>query len=141
MQTFGSVQTNYEQAEHDGTYQVKKTSNFVNNGGTLVRQAGNANGASLVDLDALTTISSGKKTVAVAGTAEALAGSTTIKSVTIKALAANTGNVYVGDSGVSSTNGFVLEAGETVSLDINNLTSVYIDVDTSGQGVTYIYLI
>lgn len=45
MQTFGNVQTNYEQAEHDGTYQVKKTSNFLNDGNSaLVRQLGDSAG-------------------------------------------------------------------------------------------------
>lgn len=80
-----------------------------------------------------------KKTVASAGTQEALAGSSVLKhSVTIKALAGNTNNVYVGSSTVSSANGYVLDAGETLTLQISNLNLVYIDVDTNGEGVTFI---
>lgn len=80
-----------------------------------------------------------KKTVTSAGTQEALAGSSPIKhSVTIKALAANTNNVYVGSSSVSATNGYVLDAGETLTLQISNLNLVYIDVDTNGEGVTFV---
>lgn len=89
-------------------------------------------------LTAPTTVYNGQKTVTTAGTQEALASATTIESVTIKALAANTNNVYVGDSSVSSSNGFVLDAGEAVSLDIADLATVYIDVDTNGEGVSYL---
>jgi len=86
-----------------------------------------------------TAVVHNKKTVTSAGTQEALAGSTVLKhSVTIKALAANTNNVYVGSSTVSSTNGYVLDAGETLTLQISNLDLVYIDVDTNGEGVTFI---
>jgi hypothetical protein len=94
-----------------------------------------------VDLQALETVGNGQKTVASAGTAEVLATNTTIKSVTIKALLANTNNVYVGDSSVDSSNGFELDAGESISLDINNLADIYIDVDTNGEGVSYIYIV
>ena len=87
-----------------------------------------------------TTVGNGQKTVTAAGTAEALAASTSIHSVTIKALAGNTNNVYVGDSSVDSTNGFVLDSGESISLDIDNLADVYIDTDTNGEGVSFIYV-
>lgn len=85
-----------------------------------------------------TTIYNGKTTVTTAGTRVVLAASTTVKSVTIKALAANTGTIYVGDSSVASTNGFQLAAGDTVSLDLNNLNTVNIDSSVNGEGVTYI---
>jgi len=89
---------------------------------------------------ALGTVGNGQKTVTSAGTAEALGSSTAIDSITIKALATNTGNIYVGSSSVDDTNGFVLDAGDTVSLDIDNLADVYIDADTNGEGVSFIYL-
>ena len=85
-----------------------------------------------------TSVLNGKKTVAVAGTAEALVGSTTAKSVTIKALIANTGVIYVGNSGVLSTNGFALAAGDTISLDIANLATVFVNSSVNGEGVTYL---
>lgn len=91
-----------------------------------------------IDLNPIGSIGNGKKTVTAAGTAEALAGSTAIKSVTIKALSTNTGNVYVGDSGVDSTNGFQLAKGDTVSLDIDDLADVYIDV-TQAQRVLHTF--
>lgn len=80
----------------------------------------------------------GKKTVTTAGTRVALASSQAVKSVVIKALQTNTGYIYVGDSSVASTNGFQLLAGDTVSLDIANLSTVNIDSSVNGEGVTYI---
>ena len=94
---------------------------------------------SVQELEGLGTLGNGVKTVTSAGTAEALASSTACRSVTIKATAGNTNNIYVGDSSVDSTNGFVLAAGETVSLEVKNLDLVYIDADTSTEGVSYIY--
>ena len=81
----------------------------------------------------------GKKTVTTAGTQLALASSQIVThGVRIKALVGNTNNVYVGDSSVSSATGYVLDAGEELYLQIVNLATVYIDVDTNGEGVTYI---
>lgn len=85
-----------------------------------------------------TNIYNGKTPVTTAGTRVVLASSQSIKSVTIKALAANTGIIYVGNSTVTSSNGFALAAGETISYDIANLVTTYIDASVNGEGVTYI---
>lgn len=80
----------------------------------------------------------GKKTVTVAGTEEALAAATPCRRVRVKALFANSGNVYVGDSTVGSADGYVLRANEEVEVFVDDLSKVYIDVDVSGEGVTYL---
>jgi len=83
----------------------------------------------------------GQNTVAAAGTEEALGGDVAIlagQRVLIKALHGNTGAIYVGDSVVDSTDGFVLFPGESVSLAVTNLNIPYIDADNSGEGVSYI---
>jgi hypothetical protein len=81
----------------------------------------------------------GKKTVAAAGTAEALGESQTLTvGVTIKAEADNTGTVYVGDEDVDSASGFQLAKGESIFIPINDLAAVYLDVSVSGDGVTYL---
>lgn len=85
-----------------------------------------------------TTVLNGKKTVTTAGTRVTLAASTACKSVTIKALAANTGTIYVGDTTVAASNGFALAASDSVTLDISNLTTVNIDSSINGEGVTYL---
>jgi len=81
----------------------------------------------------------GQKTVTTHGTEEALAASQALVSgVHIKALAANTGDVYVGANPVTSTTGYVLAGGESVFLEIADLATVYIDTAVDGEGVSYI---
>lgn len=91
-----------------------------------------------VSITSPTVIYNGKKTVTTAGTRVTLASSQAIKSVCIKALQTNSGYIYVGDGSVSSTTGIQLLAGDTVSLDISNLATVYLDSSVNGEGVTYI---
>lgn len=91
-----------------------------------------------VTLNVPTTILNGKTTVSTAGTRVALAGATACKSVTIKALATNTGLIYVGNNTVASTNGLQLAPGESVSLDIADLSTVNLDAANNNDGVTYL---
>lgn len=88
-----------------------------------------------------TIIGNGKTTVTSPGSSVQLASSTSTSSITIKALATNTGTIYVGSSSVSSANGFQLAAGDTLSLDLNNLNKVYLDASVGGEGVTYVYIV
>lgn len=87
------------------------------------------------------TLISGDKTVAAAGTAEAIASSQRVRSVTIVAKDNNTGRVYVGGADVSSSVNRGLQAGDVFThasasgwLD---LADVYIDADVNGEGVDY----
>ena len=81
---------------------------------------------------------SGQKSVTTAGTAVALASSTEIISVVIKAKSGNTGNIYVGDSTVDSSTGYILGPGDAVSFDMTDLAAVYIDSDVNGEGVSWL---
>lgn len=92
-----------------------------------------------VNLNPYSIVGNGKTTVTAAGTRVPL-GSGAIKSVTLRALVTNTGLIYVGNTTVSSANGFQLSKSETVSLDIDDLAKVNIDSSVNGEGVTYIYL-
>lgn len=93
-----------------------------------------------------TTIGNGHKEVTTAGTAVALASSTSCKRVTIQAYRANTGFIIVGGTGVNGSSsigtgtGASLAAGESISFDINNLATIFIDSTVNGEGVRYIYL-
>ena len=75
--------------------------------------------------------------VATAGTAVQLQSNATL-SLTIKALAANTGLIYVGGSSVDSTSGFELSAGDSVSIAISNNNIIWIDASVSGEKVCVI---
>lgn len=84
-----------------------------------------------------TTVYNNKVTTT-SGVRVALASSTPVKSVTVKALSTNTGLVYLGNATVTSSNGHVLESGDCVDIDITNLATIYLDVSVTGEGVTYI---
>ena len=103
---------------------------------------------------ALATVVSASKATVTAGTRVALvAASTIVYDVSIKALAANTGKIYVGSVAVTSSNGYELSAGESVTLgsmvqsnDLGrppkiDLSGVYIDSSVSGEGVRIIYTV
>lgn len=85
------------------------------------------------------------KTVTTAGTAEPLVSvPTKVQSASLMTKVGNTGQVYAGDYQVSSSDNDGLDAG--VSLNLNpdedgfiDLSLVYIDVDTSGEGVDIYY--
>jgi hypothetical protein len=107
--------------------QAPNTIKVVNPDGTAI------GGSSAV----ATTVYNGQTNVTTAGTRVALASSQAVKSVVVKAKRTNTGLIYVGSSTVSSSNGFILGAGDSVSLDIANLATVYIDSSVNGEGVSY----
>lgn len=87
-----------------------------------------------------TILGNGKQTVTTAGTRVQLASTTSTKTITIRALKTNTDLIFVGNVTVSSANGFQLSPSETVSIDLDNLSKVYLDSAVNGEGVTYIYL-
>jgi len=92
-----------------------------------------------------TSVGNGRKVVASAGTAEALAASTTIKKVIICAETDNTDYIVVGGSGViaalATRQGIPIGPGDTITIDVDNLADVFIDAVVSGEGVTYTSII
>jgi hypothetical protein len=109
-------------------------------GGAIpARVVADGGGSLTVDLAAVTAVVAGQKTVTTAGSHVALGSSTTLKSgVRVKALHGNTGWIYVGPDGVTSTTGCVLDAGEEVFVEVNDLATVYIDASVNGEGVSFI---
>ena len=82
----------------------------------------------------------GEKTVTAAGTAEAIAVAKRVKSVVVIAKAGNAGQVYVGGSDVAATTNDGLDAGETLAFEAAgwmDLADIYLDVDTSGEGIDF----
>lgn len=92
----------------------------------------------------------GNKTVTASGTGEPLVASSTRATwLFVKAKLTNTNDVYFGDSGVdvSTSNQVILDAGESVTIALPpgsrlhiDLADFYIDVDTNGEGVDFLYL-
>ena len=89
------------------------------------------------------TIGDGSQTVTTAGTRVQLTTTATpCRLVNIFAKAGNTGNIFVGGSTVSSARGIVLEqARSTDWFPIDDLSKVYIDAATNGDGVQYAFVV
>ena len=91
-----------------------------------------------VDLEALSYIVTHDQNTITAGIAEVLDGtSQEIRSVIIKALGTNTGNIYIGGPSVTSSNGYPLDNHEVLILDLDNIQDIYINGDTTGEGIDY----
>lgn len=91
-----------------------------------------------------TSIGDGRKTVAAAGTPEALsATSVKCRKVDITALSSNAEIVVVGGSTVIAASGtrrgIPLEANDSYSLEIDDLSKVYLDATSNGDGVSFTY--
>lgn len=58
--------------------------------------------------------------------------------VIIKALAGNTGNVYLGtSSALTKATGFQLDSGQEIELNIDNLNKLYRICDAVGDSICY----
>jgi len=92
----------------------------------------------------VSSLGTGRKTVAEGGKAVALATTTTsCVWVTITAETDNTGIITVGGKGVLSKleerQGVPLEKGDSVTIPVGDLAQVYIDTTVNSDGVTYCY--
>jgi hypothetical protein len=87
---------------------------------------------------------SGQKTVTTAGIAVALGTQAIGGPLAVKALAANTGVVVVGNDGasdVTTANGFQLSAGEVIIFDhVAHLGNICLDSAVNGEGVCWLAL-
>lgn len=97
----------------------------------------------LIAAHGITGIGHGVTVVTTAGTDVVLTTTTVAKKAIIQAQTDNTGAIAVGASGVDATvatgTGLLLYAGDFITLDIDNLTDIYIDATVSGNGVRYTY--
>lgn len=84
------------------------------------------------------SVYNGKTVIATDGTAIVLASNQAVTGVQLIALSSNLGLIYVGNSGVTSSNGLQLQPGAGVPVNANNLNLLYINGANVGDGVTYI---
>lgn len=89
-------------------------------------------------------ILSGQKTVAAAGTAEALGTVQVDYALLVRALDTNTGIVAVGNNGadnVSLATGYRLAAGEICAFEhVDNLAAIFVNAEVNGEGVCWLKL-
>jgi hypothetical protein len=92
--------------------------------------------------DVAATLTSGRKTSSIVGTAVALRSTLACKWVQVTALVTNTTRVYVGGTGTLATagsqTGTPLAAGESVTIPVADAASILLDVLTSGEGVSFL---
>jgi len=89
-----------------------------------------------------TILGHGQTNVTTAGTAVILCTSADTIGVLIKAKSTNDGMIYVGDSDVTTANGYILDAGEPVSIALDHASdNIYINADTSSEGVSYLTIV
>jgi hypothetical protein len=84
---------------------------------------------------------SGQITVTTAGTEVQGTDVSLPNGAYIKALAGNTGKVYVGNAGdgtVSSSTGFELAAGNIIQVQVSNLKDIWFDAATNGDKFCWI---
>ena len=84
---------------------------------------------------------SGQIIIDTAGTAERGSAVSLPNGVWVKALAGNTGKVYVGNDGagdVTSSNGFELSQGNVILIQVSNLSDLWFDAATNGDGFCWI---
>ncbi len=91
-----------------------------------------------------TTLGTGRRTVAAAGTPVQLQGTAILSLwVIITAETDNTRVIVVGGASVEAAlatrEGTPLGAGDTIALDVVDLSAVWIDSTVNGDGVTYTY--
>ena len=80
-------------------------------------------------------IYSGQQTCA--ASAAALPSQTLANGVVVTAKSTNTGTVYVGPLGVTSSTGYPLAAGQSISYAVANLSSVYIVDSVTTDAVAF----
>jgi len=89
-----------------------------------------------------TILGHGQTNVTTAGIAIILLASADTIGVLIKAKSTNNGMIYVGDSDVTSSTGYILDAAETVSISLDHASdNIYINADTSSEGVSYLTIV
>lgn len=60
------------------------------------------------------------------------------QGVLVKAMPNNTGTIYIGIVGVTTVTGFPLEAGESITLPVDNANKVYAIADIDNQAVAWV---
>lgn len=122
--------------------QAAQTTQFLSDVSYIKNAAGSRiNPATDESVGPPTGIGDGSKNVTTAGTRVQLTSTPTpCRYVIVVALSTNTNSIYVGGSTIAAGRGRPLVSLQAEKIDINDVSKVYIDADTSGEGVTYTYV-
>ena len=84
------------------------------------------------------TLLNGQTVIAVINTQVTLGLGTRIRSVLVRAHATNGADIFVGATGVTGANGYILAPGESVAIAISLRSTVFINGGVVGEGVSYL---
>lgn len=109
----------------------------------ISNDAGNAipiSGTVNIDSEVSTSFLHGQNTDIDSGADEQIvvASNPSKHGVIVKALPGNNGTIYVGLAGVTTATGFPLDAGETVTIPVDDANKVYARSDINNQGLAWI---
>ena len=85
------------------------------------------------------SITGGKNSTVGTSAERITASGTPCKHVDIMAHIDNTGIIYVGGSTVSNNTGIALYAGDVYSVDIDDVSDIYVIASVDGEDVAYVY--
>lgn len=80
---------------------------------------------------------SGQVTVPSAGTAVQVSADNSIRKYMLRAFPGNTGVVYIGNGGVSASNGFPLDKADGPMPFTGRLSELYVDAATNDDGLAW----
>ena len=101
---------------------------LINSDGTLLPLHGNS-------------VITGRVLIDTPGTAKVV-GSQAITEVSILALASQSSTlIYIGNSAMTTATGMIVSSTNYITIRTDNLSDLYIDGDTQGNGITYIGII
>ena len=90
----------------------------------------------------------GTTTISTAGSEQQISNTNNrVRWLKLKALAANSGLVYIGVSDISATNGYELSAGNEIELNFSDVggtilwSAVYVDAATNGDKVCWVVIL
>ena len=97
--------------------------------------------STILEIKRPASLRSGSKTVT--GTAQPLSTNLELKTgITVKSSPLNTGNILIGGRGLvnSPASGYLLEPGESLFLEVNNLKIIYVKSDNAGDSPKIYYI-
>jgi hypothetical protein len=122
--------------------QTAQTQQFMSDVSYIKNATGQRiNPATDESVSAPTTIGDGSKVVTTAGTrVQLVASTTTCRYVVVTAKAANTNPIWVGGATVANGSGRPLVSLQAEKIDINDVSKIWIDAETNGEGATFFYV-
>lgn len=84
-----------------------------------------------------TSLTQNTTSITTSATQLIVASTTVTERVALKSLSTNSGKIFVGDSGVTTANGYELSAGDEIIIPIDDVNKLYAIADTGTQDLRW----